>query len=304
MKYLSAGFIVTWLLVAAPVTAVPINPATCTNDSVTLNHMSFSTGSLVSINPNNLLLDGPYDASSCVGIYAEPNNVGSYHSPNPNIGWLNDGLLNGEGGYLSPTQFIDADELLDLGSSPGNAVDPGWISLVKFERDENEYEYQSIYDTSNSSIVKLDLDLVLDVRFSCTSSSGCTSGTWALATSLDIVDLVQAALGNRSTFDHLAFVFKSGNKNSNGGWSVYDFNFKDIFANELAYLNDNRFGDPFGTPFTFSGTFNMDDYGKDISHFAIWARDPLSATTKVPAPASVFILGLGLVIMRLCSKRG
>lgn len=299
--YLSVAVGVLALAFAPQTVAGPL--PTCTNDSISLTSISKSADG----SAQNLLVAGPYTASDCAGIYGDPNNVGNLHDANPNIGTYGDGLLNGEGGWLSPTRFISESQLMDLGpnvgypdANPSIADDPGWISLAKFDlNDDNSWteQYQAI-----NWLQYLDLDEVLDISFTCTSASGCSSGSWSLATSLDVIEKVQGALGNRSTFDHLAFVFKSGNKNSNGGWSVYDFNFTDIFANELSAQADDRFGDPFGTPFTFGGLFNTGDFDKDISHFAIWARDPLSISQQVPAPGSILLLGLGLLALRLYKK--
>lgn len=245
----------------------------------------------------NLLVGTPYNANNCIGLYAEPNNIASNYGASPNIGWLGDGLLNGEyynGMQLvSPTAFIDASQLMNLGS-PGNdgaAVDPGWISLGKFEQDDNfAGEY---FDILGSQIGNFDLHIgdVLSISFQC--GANCSSGTWSLTTSADIIDKVQGALGNRSTFDHLAFAFKAGPE-----WAVYDFDFNQIFGNEFA--QGNSFGDPFNTPFAFFGEWDTGDFNKNISNFAVFARDPITTTTiDVPAPATLAILGLGLLVLRL-----
>ena len=282
--------------VAGP--AVPPPPPPCDTSVITLDHMSASAD-----NTNqNLLLD-TYTASTCVGLFDEPSNIGSYHDANPNIGTYGDGLLNGEGGLLSTTQFITPDQLMDLGPNvgfpdmdPSIADDPGWISLAKFDLQDSggfSAQYQAI-----DWFEYLDLDEVLDISFTCTSGEGsCSAGRWSLATSLDVIEKVQAALGNRSTFDHLAFVFKAGNN-----WAVYDFNFTDIFFNELAVLGNPNIPEPFNTPFTFGGSFNTGDFDKNISHFAVWARDPIS-TTSVPAPAPLLLFGAGLIALGLLRRR-
>lgn len=303
MKYLLAGAVlgVFSVLPIEQAIAGPIKqsaPPPCNTNVITLNHMSASAD----VTAQNLLLS-TYTASTCAGLFGEPKNIGNLHDANPNIGTLGDGLLNGEGGWLSPTQFIRADQLMDLGpnvgfpdANPSIADDPGWISLAKFELQSSGSflaGYQAI-----DYLQYLDLDDVLDINFTCTSAAGsCSSGNWSLATSLDVIEKVQAALGNRSTFDHLAFVFKAGNN-----WAVYDFNFTDIFYNELEVLGNGNIPAPFNTPFTFAGTFNTGDFNKNISHFALWARDPIS-TTAIPAPTPIFLLGFALVALALRRRR-
>jgi hypothetical protein len=304
MKYLSIGAMlcVFCLLPTHQAIAGPIKqsapPPPCNTNVLTLNHMSASADNTA----QNLLLSS-YTASTCAGLFGEPKNIGSLHDANPNIGTLGDGLLNGEGGWLSSTQFITADQLMDLGANvgfpdanPSIADDPGWISLAKFDlKPEGGFSanYQAI-----DWLQYLDLDDVLDINFTCTSGgTSCSSGNWSLATSLDVIEKVQAALGNRSTFDHLAFVFKAGTN-----WAVYDFNFTDIFYNELVVLQNGNIPAPFNTPFTFGGTFNTGDFNKNISHFAVWARDPFS-TASVPEPAPLFLFGFGLVAVGLLRRR-
>lgn len=282
--------------VAGP--AVPPPPPPCDTSVITLDHMSASAD-----NTNqNLLLD-TYTASTCLGLFDNPSNIGSYHDANPNIGTYGDGLLNGEGGFLSPTAFITEEQLMDLGpnvgypdADPSIADDPGWISLAKFDL-QGEGQFSAQYQAIDW-FEYLDLDEVLDISFTCTSGGdSCSTGRWSLATSLDVIEKVQAALGNRSTFDHLAFVFKAGDN-----WAVYDFNFTDIFFNELAVLGNQNIPEPFNTPFTFGGDFNTGDFNKNISHFAVWARDPIS-TTSIPAPAPLLLFGMGLVALGLLRRR-
>lgn len=300
MKYLLFGVTLSLLsilpaqqAIAGAVKALP----DCNPKVIDLRHISESAD-----NTNTNLLVSTYTASSCIGLFGDPKNVGSLHDANPNIGTLGDGLLNGQGGWVSPTAFITEDQLMDLGdnvgfpnSNPSIADDPGWISLAKFDL-KADRTFKADYQAING-LSFLDLDEVLDISFTCNGVSGCSSGTWSLATSLDIIDKVTAALGNRSTFDHLAFVFKAGDS-----WAVYDFNFTDIFFNEIAVLGNSNFPAPFNTPFTFGGMFNTNDFNKNISHFALWARDPIS-TTSIPAPAPLFLLGFGLVAVGLFRRR-
>ncbi len=116
----------------------------------------------------------------------------------------------------------------------------------------------------------------------------CDSIDWLLTTKLDIIDNVQELLGP-STFDHLAFSVKAGNQKSGGGFAVYDFNFKTIFAAE----NDPALN--FLTPYQLGGTLNTMDLGsKGISHLNVWARDPIDNTTRVPEPSSLALFALAI----------
>lgn len=256
---------------------------------------------------NNLLLGTPYTSTNCMGLFQEPNQIGSMLGADPNLGWLGDGLLNG--GYytwgggpnqqtmqlINPNQFLmDAtgqadisDLLMDL-KDDGVFVDPGWISLGKQDIGQS-FSYESIKGSS-----LLDLADVLDISFDCIAD--CKTGTWSLVTTPDIISLVQGALGdNRSTFDMLAFVFKAGPE-----WAVFNFNFAAIFQNEIFNLGNASLDAPFNTPFAFHGMWDTSDFGSALSHVGVAARDPIqSTTTQVPAPATLAIMGLGLLVLRL-----
>lgn len=289
---------------------------TCTNTSVSLssittldpNHNTY-TYDAAHFAANNLLSGGPYNTTNCQGLYSEPKNIGSNLGADPNLGWLGDGLLNG-GSYKLPgpgnnyIQPIDpyaflrdatgrapdadiSDLLLDL-QTPGEFIDPGWISLGK-QNMGSQFEYEEI-----DGATTLNLNDVLDINFVCGSS--CNTGTWSLVTTPDIISLVQAALGDkRATFDMLAFIFKAGNE-----WAVFNFNFTDIFFNEIVNLGNTNFDDPFLTPFAFYGSWNTADFGHALSHVGVAARDPFQTTsTDIPEPATLLLFALGLFVFRL-----
>ncbi|AWL11798.1 hypothetical protein HMF8227_01320 [Saliniradius amylolyticus] len=264
----------------------------CDPSKVTLNTVAL----LTDLN-DNLLQNGPYDASQCLGY--DPGNDDQWGLSNPtnNIGQYNDGLLNGEGDLFDGLEFIEADELQVLGTWAGDPEpadaqnDPGWIHLLNFQWDDEletgSYNYSSVKPNDNTGLFIGDL---LEMSFDC-ADGDCTSADWSLTVKLDIIEQVQAVLGDK-TFDHLAFSVKAGT-----GFAVYDFDFIDIFNNEPnPALN-------FLTPYAFTGTLNtMDLAGKGVSHINVWARDPADTTT-VPEPWSLALLALGLLMMGLSRWR-
>ena len=285
------------LLVSASSIAAPIRA--CSNSSVTLTEVRTLGGGT-----NLLSQAGGYQASACSGVYNTPLNISSYNNANPNIGQLYDGLLNGENGYLAPDTFVTQDQFLDLGTSKdafGDSdkfSDPGWIHLGNFDRSGTSFssDYNKIIGPGGT----LNISEVLNINFICDDGTGCRKGTWSLITSSDIVERVQEVLQGRSTFDNLAFFLKAAND-----WAVYNFDFLSIFFNEIVTNNNPVFD--FLTPYEFYGTFNTQDLKNppanqvvDISNFGVWARDPFDeTTTQVPAPATIAIMGLGLLVLRL-----
>jgi hypothetical protein len=268
------------------VSAAPIsNPNTCSTDSFTIDSIVVSP-----LNGGQVVYSGPgIEATSCFGKVTAAHGIGGGNdhwqglsAPTNNRGELGDGLLNGERGFISPTQFIDSSQLLDL-DGDGIATDPGWLFLGSVDRDAGT---KDLYNKP------LDLSTVLDIGFTCDAGSDCTSGTWVFETDPDIIEVVQAILG-RNAFDHLAFVIKAG-----PAFAIYDFDF-DLIA-------PNLIGD--GVPYSFRGSWNTLDFmnpsGKNpqaFSHISVWARDPLE-TSSVPAPATALVLGLGLLSMQLVRR--
>ncbi len=271
------------------------NPGTCTTDSATI--VSMEESPLDGANQVFDLSPGGRSATSCFGVITGLNDPAD---PSPNIGELGDGLLNGEGGLIDPLQFIQPGQLLDL-DGDGNPTDPGWIFLGKVESANGQDEY--VMDGYNKP---LNIDDILTFSLKCTSATGdvCREGTWSLETELDIVQTVQTVLG-RSSFDHLAFVLKGGN-----AFAIYDFDFN-ILLQELLAAGS---GFDFETPYSFTGTWNMDDFvfpndngrgGLDpraMSHVSVWVRDPLDATS-IPEPGTIGLVALALVGLALAGIR-
>lgn len=278
---LSAGL----MFLAGSAVAAPYitNPDTCKDYRVTINTIEKSPLDGQEIIYPTETLGAPIDATSCFGVIAGNDHQGGLSAPDPNIGQLNDGLLNGEGGLISPLQFITQDQLLDL-DGDGTATDPGWIFLGDVQQGRGF----SAYDKP------LDISTILDFTLLCTGSGGdaCTSGTWSLETELNIIDIVQKELG-RNAFDHLALVIKASNR-----YAIYDFDFNILAPQFLAAGGDFDFE----TPYSFTGTWNTQDFlnkkGKpqDFSHISLWVRDPL-VQNDVPTPGTLALLGAGLLLL-------
>lgn len=242
--------------------------ATCTVDSFTITSATISGTSLTAnFNPG-------INATSCYGVIGGNDESGGTLSPNPNLGWLGDGLLNGEGNLVSPTQFITPDQLQAL-EDPTKPVDPGWIMLGYFDGDSNSL---------TTSTKPFDLTEVLTLSFNA-------NGTWSLATNPNIVAILDQKLPNRTYFDHLAFTIKAAN-----GWAIYDFDFNKIQGFDLT------------TPYSFTGTWNTGDFlnrngnPQDISHLSIWARDPITPNI-VPLPGTLLLTSVGLMALGFSRRK-
>jgi len=228
---------------------------------------------------------------------------------------------NEEGGsetYNDNLAFISApDDLQNL--TPGDEVvdDPGWVFLGK-DDGNGEFEYArtgiDIVDDippegeeSDGLKEGIDIGKLISVDFTCyddieniigegfslgDADTSCTEGIWSIMPVWNIVDLLGDLFG-KGFFDHLAFVFKSGNVAGDGGsdFAIYDFNFNDIFAANPDALT---------VPHNFWGTFDLGDTfdNHGISHVSMHVRDPLSGTpTEISEPSASLLLLLGLIIM-------
>ncbi|MBS1143429.1 MAG: hypothetical protein H6R14_835 [Proteobacteria bacterium] len=269
--------------------------ATCSLDSVTISSIEKSP-----LDGAGVIYSGSQTATGCLGTYKINGvNGDGVLAPDENIGRLGDGLLNGEKKgsttVLSGSEFLTtpADQMLDLDGN-GTATDPGWIKLAKGDYANGAWttvEYPSKpLDADGLSLIAQ----VLKVEFVCTNGD-CTKGEWKLITTTDIISKVQAVLG-RNAFDHLAFVLHSGKD----GFGVYDFNFN--------ILGQGLTGFDFVTPYSFTGTWNTDDFTNDggkaqtISYISVWARDP-QPSNDIPEPETLALLGFGLLGLVMIQRR-
>lgn len=287
------------LVAALGLSATVAQAAPCTTDSFTITSM------VNAITGIPVTLPGAISATDCAGVYSGNNDQGGLSSPDPNLGYAGDGLMNGESFtnpqgtvYLNPLEFLQESDLLDL-QNDGSANDPGWILLGSMGAAPGELNY---YDKP------FDISKALSFEMLCLAgASSCTSGSWKLTLEEDIIELLQSTLLNRSFFDHLAFVIKAGsgnggggNNNNNaqeGGWAVYDFDFNKLLAQTGGALFS------LDQPYSLTGNWSTKDFGnKQISHMSVWARDPL-ATNQVSEPATLAMLGIGLLAAGLASRR-
>jgi len=243
------------------------------------------------------IVSSPLNSTSCLGYVTSPDNDWG-NNPNPNMGGLEDGLLNGEinkkNNYFVPGDYFltnQNDSMVDL-NNDGNKDDPGWIRLGGAEAIEsnNDLSFTFNYDFVNN----YDLAGVIKMVFN-------GDGTWLLEVDPSAIEAATAALGRPSIFDHLAFVMKGPNTNQQGDdseqfgeWAIYDFNFHDLIDDGL----NISLGD---TAYDFTGLWDTNLFdGKNLSHFSIWAHDP-PASTFVPEPTTFAIFALGL--MGFCLRK-
>jgi hypothetical protein len=278
MKLLAAKFLALTLGFVAYSAHAAV--ATCTLDSFTINTMTSSVTGIP------VALPGAIQATGCFGVNAGNDAQGGLNEPSPNLGHLGDGLLNGgtfKGVQLvDPGQFIDDSQFQAI-KDPTKPVDPGWIMLGTLN---------GKFGTMKPYGKPLDFGDLLSFQMNANK-------TWSLTTNPNLVQILNDnGLFGRSYFDHLAFVVKAGDgsNQSTGGWAIYDFDFNKLLAAAPGAFS-------LATPYSFTGTWNTDDFGgKDISHMSVWARDPIS-TTNVPVPGTVFLAGIGLLALGLVRKK-
>ncbi|KGJ89193.1 hypothetical protein [Colwellia psychrerythraea] len=191
-------------------------------------------------------------------------------------------------------------------------------------------------DENYDNLTGIAIENLLNINFTCIDEGGsfdlgdtvtegddigdersCTQGSWSLMPDVDIVDKLDELFGE-GVFDHLAIIFKTGNvchpasvegeevkgkkdcidEFSGPQFSIYDFNFADIF-------NSFPGGDAeeaLQSPYNLGGRFDLFNtfHGHGISHISVLARDPASIITEMPEPKSTMLtlFALGLFVLR------
>ncbi len=244
-------------------------------------------------------LGATINATSCLGVKTmEPGkNPASVKPDDGNLGYLNDGLLNGEGGLVPWNTFISATQLQDLNPATKGAVDPGWIQLGTMSSSNGTLSTSSI--GTGASAFNLGNVLTFTEKTTNTTNGGGLkggiAGTWTLNLNPNIVNILHAnGLFLRNNFDQLAFVVKASNS-----WAVYDFDFTKIGGFDLT------------KPYSLSGTWNLNDFrnptnkaDQGLSFLGVWARDPMGpASNNVPEPGILGLFGAGLVSLMGLRRR-
>ena len=269
-------------------TPVTVGQQACDTESVRITGIYENTGAIDIANPGTpigfssgaSLNSYPIASTSCLGFITNPNNAWG-KEPAPNIGTLGDGLLNGEIGgpgntdyYVDPNQFLtnDNDAWVDENT-------PGWIMLAQSDTTSNG---QWIGDSSYKEVNGYDLNQFIDLSFD-------NNGSWSLLVDPAAIQGATEALGRPTVFDHLTFVLKGAN-NADAPWAIFDFNFWDLLDEGL----EVSLGD---TAYYFTGDWNrLVVNGQDLSNVGIWAHDPILSSTDVPAPGTLWIMGLVMLL--------
>jgi hypothetical protein len=263
------------------------------------------------------VFSGSLNATSSLGLASEPTSSNPYSPGDPNIGYLGDGLLNGEDGWVDPLYFQEEEDLYELMGETAS----GWIHLWGAEYDVGLGGSYSIVDASGASAIDLyqdgdakgdynaiDLEDLLQISFACDSGGECNAGTWSLWVDPDTVQIVEDLLGVRA-FDHLLIELKYGSASSEGGWALYDWDFPYMLEQAALYEAVNGVGSSgfdlanfdFETAYTFEGTWQTES-GQELSYVNIWAHDPTGAE-EVPEPATIALLGLSLAGIGFARKK-
>ncbi|MCB1954603.1 MAG: PEP-CTERM sorting domain-containing protein [Rhodocyclaceae bacterium] len=282
------------LAMATPVTTL----RSCnTSDVQVTSAQQYSSVSAGATLGSNLLL-GPVSSAACAGAF-EGNDT---PYPKTNLGYENDGLLNGAIQGTPPYAdlfpagaFVTDADKTDL-DGDGFADDPGWIMLGKTDFGSSGPGPFAPAAVGGDSTIVL-------ASFFTVSQSSTGQGTWAF-TPDPLVALRALDLLGKNSFDQFALVFKSGN-----AFAIYDFT-----AAQFGVFDPSA-DDP---QFNFAGTWdttrtllncNVNGQGVEkcnaagISHVTLWARDP-GGSSDVPEPQTLWLAGAALISCALVRAPG
>ncbi len=274
------------VLAAALTAGAAYASPTCTLDSYTITQ-SAPAGQALQPLPLNTVIS----ATKCYGtVELVPGQNPASVQPDINLGYLGDGLLNGEGNILPWTTFITSTQLVDLDPNSEGKVDPGWIQLGTMNGSTAPMTYSDI----GAGPSALNTSEILNFTQTRDPNTGkIISGTWTLTLDANIINILHDnGLFTRNNFDQLAFVVKASNS-----WAVYDFDFTQLTGFDLT------------KPYSLSGTWNLDDFqnkkgvDQELSFLGVWARDPSIDPTNVAEPGALALFGVGMLALAGLRRR-